>query len=223
LLAHGRASNYDAGMCGRAYDSDEAARERENRILARDAARRVAKWARDMQRLLPFNYDIRPTNEHAVVSSVDDVEVMRWGFKPEWSKMLLFNSRHDKLEGRVWGKAFRERRCLLPVGGFYEWTGPKNARKPHAISLADGTQMLLACLWLEHESTRCFSIITTDASPWMSRIHDREPVIVRPQDAEEYLESKEAPMHLIRASTAGELDEFSCGGPFKDKPPVPQA
>lgn len=135
--------------------------------------------------------------------------------------MTLIDSRADKLKGRAWGKAFRERRCVIPVGGFFEWTGPKSARQPHAIQYADSPAMYLAGLWLEHEGEACFSIITTDAGKFMAKLHDREPVIVREEDLERYLLDKEAPFDLVHASEPGELTEFACQTPTKDKPPVP--
>jgi putative SOS response-associated peptidase YedK len=44
--------------------------------------------------------------------------------------------------------AFKERRCIIPASGFYEWTGPKTARQPHLFAAADGAPVLaFAGLW----------------------------------------------------------------------------
>jgi putative SOS response-associated peptidase YedK len=44
--------------------------------------------------------------------------------------------------------AYRYRRCLVPVDGFYEWKklGPLG-KQPHAVSMADGRPFTLAGLW----------------------------------------------------------------------------
>lgn len=217
-------------MCGRKYDSEEAAYER---AFHRGRHNFHSWWrSKDRERqtdLFPMfrkfrSYDIRPTNLHPVINGVDDTfacEVMTWGFQPGWSKRILINSRGDKLEGRTWGKAFRERRCIIPVGGFYEWSGPKKARQPHAFFLADSEVMLLAGLWFEHEGERCYTVVTTDASKWMSDYHDREPVIIRPEDVDEWLLSGDQPWDLVAETEDGELEEFPCKPLTKDMPPAP--
>lgn len=212
-------------MCGRKYDSEVAERERAVEYLNMNGPHRRKRGRRT--KAIPFplpNFDIRPTNEHIVFVAEDGepvAEVMKWGFQPEWSKMLLFNSRRDKLDGRVWSKAFRERRCVIEVAGFYEWSGPKSSRQPHAISYANHAPMVLAGLFVEHEGVPCYSIITTEPSQFMAKLHDREPVMLAEKDIEEYLFAKEPPIHLLKQVADGALVEFACAPLVKDKPPSP--
>lgn len=209
-------------MCGRVYDPETAEHERFFKLEARESDTRLVRWLAEAWKLAPHSYDVRPTTPHAVVTA-QGPELMHWGFKPDWSPSLLFNARSDKIKGRAWGKAFREHRCLLPVGGFYEWTGARTARQPHAICRADGSPMLLAALWLELEGQRCFVVVTRDASAWMARLHDREPVEIEPEHALEYLTATEPPLHLLGPAKGEVLREFLCAGPFKDRPPAPVA
>jgi putative SOS response-associated peptidase YedK len=207
-------------MCGRKYDSKEAEGERAVQLLRGPY---LPLFDRALKLLSP-SFDIRPTNQHAVIlirNGLPTAEIMTWGFKPDWARGTLFNSRDDKLTGRAWGKSFRERRCLVPVGGFYEWTGPKGKRQPHAIHLRESPLMVLAGIWGEHEGRAWYSIITTAAGRFMSRLHDREPVMLPPHALETYLQSETPPLHLICATEDDQLVAFACAYPSKQAPPMP--
>lgn len=218
-------------MCGRKYDGEVAAREREVYLGRRNFGPHLRRGLKLMFEQMTQgkpapNQDIRPTNEHFVLRAEDDEttpELMTWGFQPEWSRMILINSRADKLDGRVWGKAFGERRCLIPVGGFYEWTGPKGKRQPHSISNADGSPMLLGGLWVEHNGLNCYSIITTDATSWMAKLHNRQPLMLTPEQATGYLADEGEAWRLVEAAAHEALTEIACAPLAKDRPPVPLA
>ena len=97
-----------------------------------------APWIDELKRqlLLEFdrhrNYDLRPTQACPVLIQHEAqpmVAVMRWGWEREWARGTLFNARAEKISGRAWGRGFRERRAIIPCGGFYEWTGTKGSRR----------------------------------------------------------------------------------------------
>jgi len=77
------------------------------------------------------NFNVCPTNGvHVVISGETGRRLtqMRWGFLPHWYKTpsdgpLLINARSETLaEKPAFRAACRERRCLIPATGFYEWT-----------------------------------------------------------------------------------------------------
>ena len=86
------------------------------------------------------NFNVCPTNQVHVVATGDTgrrLVSMRWGFLPHWYKSptdgpLLINARSETLaEKPAFRAACRERRCLIPVTGFYEWTkDPDGNRLP---------------------------------------------------------------------------------------------
>ncbi len=116
--------------------------------------------------------------------------LLRWGLIPSWAKDVkigfkMINARaetvHEKPAYRV---AFRKRRCLVPVSGWYEWR--KNAdgsKTPTYFQRKDHAIMALAGLWETWKSSdgkvvdSC-SIITTAAAPQFTDIHDRMPVVL---------------------------------------------
>jgi putative SOS response-associated peptidase YedK len=77
--------------------------------------------------------------------------------------------------------AYRKRRCIVPVNGFFEWRAIKGqkAKQPYAIAMKDGAPFGIAGIWenwkepASGEWIRTFAIITTDANELVADIHDR--------------------------------------------------
>jgi len=44
--------------------------------------------------------------------------------------------------------AFKKRRCLIPVDGFYEWRKVLGGKIPHNIQMKDGYPFVFAGLWM---------------------------------------------------------------------------
>ena len=118
---------------------------------------------------------------------------MRWGLIPGWWKKsrkdvpATFNARAETVaEKPMFRGAFKDRRCIIPASGFYEWTGEQGRQA--AASLHRGRRLAGAGLRralgsLERSrqlSTRCSpaTIIVSGASAWMTPYHDRMPVLL---------------------------------------------
>jgi putative SOS response-associated peptidase YedK len=142
-------------------------------------------------------FNVAPTDDAAVVVQRDDRRaVVRygWGLVPGWAAdariaSRAFNARAETITtSPLFRDAFRRRRCLVPVDGFYEWRRDGAARRPLRIhDPADGL-LALAGLWTGRrddetgEWRRTFTIVTTRPNTFMAPIHDRMPVVV-PRDA----------------------------------------
>ena len=102
--------------------------------------------------------------------------------------------------------AYRRRRCIMPVDLFFEWKAIRGARvkQPYAIGMKDGSGFGLAGLWENWkdpgtgEWIRTFAILTTDANELVADIHDRMPVILRPDDFDRWLGVEPDPRDLLR-------------------------
>lgn len=139
------------------------------------------------------NYNVCPTTQVHVVSLAETgrrLGAMRWGFLPHWYKSptdgpLLINARAETIaEKPAFRAACRERRCILPISGFYEWTRTEEAKLPWYITRTDGAPMALAGIWQtwgEDAAPTC-AVVTTEAGAPMSDIHHRVPVILEPSD-----------------------------------------
>ena len=143
-------------------------------------------------------YNIAPTQEAPVVrvgaSGSRELAMLRWGLVPSWAKELavgtkMINARAEGVEAKpAFRAAVRERRCLVPATGFYEWKGLPGRKQPYAITI-DRPLFAFAGLWetwtaREGQPVETFTIITTEANPAIASVHDRMPVIL-PKDAEE--------------------------------------
>ncbi|MBD3615367.1 MAG: SOS response-associated peptidase [Gracilimonas sp.] len=148
------------------------------------------------------NYNVAPTSIMPVAFINDEgkriLEPMHWGFmgwKPKDGKkpFLPINTRDDSLTKKpMWSKAFIQRRCIVPVNGFYEWTGKKGNKTPHYIFPTEGKLMGFAGIYSnlapdDKAAELSYSIITTSPNKVMEDIHDRMPVILHPTEFNDWL------------------------------------
>ena len=99
--------------------------------LPTDAMAQIFDAAQDA-RLMPVpRYNICPTQKITTVTSCENgrhLVPMRWGFLPHWYAVardgpLLINARAETISQKpAFREACRERRCLIPASGYYEWT-----------------------------------------------------------------------------------------------------
>jgi putative SOS response-associated peptidase YedK len=154
---------------------------------------------------LPARYNIAPAQSVAVVRVNPDRReresvLLRWGLIPFWAKdpaigNRLINARAETAAGRpAFRAAFRHRRCLVPVDGFYEWRKREGGRKqPFFVRMHDGKPFGLAGLWERWEGgeggvRESCTVLTTDANAVVAPIHGRMPVIVRPDSFDLWLD-----------------------------------
>ena len=107
--------------------------------------------------------------------------------------------------------AYRLRRCIVPVDGFFEWKAIKGqkAKQPYAIAMKDGAPFGIAGLWENWkepgsgEWIRTFAVITTDANELVADIHDHMPLILPPCLHMSWLSEEPDPRDLITAAPVG--------------------
>ena len=161
-------------------------------------------------------YNGAPTQDFAVCR-LDNrgnrrISELRWGLVPSWWRDAgmgppLINARGETIhEKRALADAFRERRCLVPADGWFEWQGPSRAPQPFHLTLATGAPVSFAAVWERRETKRevveSFAILTTAASAGIADIHHRQPAIVDPEWFAEWLDPSTAARKLMaRLST----------------------
>ena len=157
-------------------------------------------------------YNIAPTQIAPVVVEVQrwrEVRMYRWGLTPSWWKEKRpgpINARAETVAtNRMFSSAFRERRCLIPATGFYEWRHAEGkGKQPHWITMADGELFAFAGLWERHSAGDTFAIITTEPNELVSPNHDGMPVIIPRSGYTGWLSGDE-PEKLLRPYPADEM------------------
>ncbi|MCW2947946.1 MAG: hypothetical protein JWR24_4663 [Actinoallomurus sp.] len=150
------------------------------------------------------DFNVAPTKPVPVVLTreVRELHVARWGLVPSWAKDVsiggrLINARVETVhEKPAFRGAFARRRCLLPADGYYEWHTPEGGGKqPFFIRRRDGRVLAMAGLYevrpsADHDDEWLLTctVITTEASDDVGRIHDRMPMLVEPDRYAEWLD-----------------------------------
>ena len=122
------------------------------------------------------------------------LHLLRWGLVPSWSKdesiaTKTINARGESVADKPsFRAAFRRRRCIVPINGFYEWQTVAGGKQPFYIHPVGEEFFGLAGLWerwmrpAEGEELDTFTLITTTANAAIRPLHDRMPVILAPAD-----------------------------------------
>lgn len=168
------------------------------------------------------NPDLRPTDRapivrHARGSAVRELALARWGLVPSWATDLKFgtrciNARAESLTTLpAFRNAYRQRRCLVPVNAFYEWSGEKGHKVKWRISLKSEPLFALAGLWewwrdpASAHGVETYTIVTTSANELLADLHDRMPVVVAEPDYARWLDSSDDATDLLASYPAEKM------------------
>ena len=173
------------------------------------------------------SWNVAPTDPLPIVhydakADTRDLEVMRWGLIPYWAKDIkigfsTINARAEEIDTKpAFREAFQRRRCLVPVDNFYEWAKTAAGKQPYAIALADRRLMALAGLWETWRSPageriRSFTIVTTTPNELCAELHNRMPVVLKPQAWPVWLGEQPADVPQLKSLLAPyPSDEMIC-------------
>jgi putative SOS response-associated peptidase YedK len=213
-------------MCGR-YGRQEDKQFLEESFQARDSHHLDASF-------FAPSFNVAPQSLQPVVrldreTGERELTVMRWGLVPFWSKdsKIAYSTINAKAETVTTSPVFREamksRRCLVPANWFYEWKKlDAKTKQPYAIAMKDRGMFAFAGLWewwtdkAAGKSLETFTILTTDPNELISAlaVHDRMPVILKPQDYGRWLEPGDPhrlPVDLLRPFDANWMTAWKVG------------
>ena len=139
------------------------------------------------------------------------LDLIKWGLIPHWctdSKggRRPINAKAESIASLPsFHDAYAQRRCIVPVDGFFEWRALRGARgkQPYAIAMKDGSPFGLAGLWENWRNPktgqweRTFAIITVPSNELVTRIHDRMPAILAPASYDRWLSLERDPRDLL--------------------------
>ncbi len=183
----------------------------------------------------------RPSDDEEGAPPADPVRqlrVLRWGLVPFWAKdpsigSRMINARMETVaEKPAFRRAFAGRRCLLPADGYFEWyptqqkgKSGKPLKQPFFIKPKDGSVLAMAGLYeIWKDPTRdpdntedpgrflwTCTVLTTEATDEVGRIHDRMPLLVTPDRRTAWLDPstpKDQLSDLLVPAQQGGLEAF---------------
>lgn len=128
----------------------------------------------------------------------DEIALFNWGLIPDWihdneKAMQHRNNTLNAVSETIFEKAsfkasILDKRCIIPVTGFFEWKTVGKEKIPYFIQPSDSEFFSLAGvynIWHDKQSNKqikTFSILTTPANALMSVIHNtkkRMPLIIK--------------------------------------------
>jgi len=157
-------------------------------------------------------YNIAPTQDVLAVHETPDGREMafyKWGLIPSWAKdksmgARLINARSETVaEKPAFRQAFKQRRCIIPADGFYEWQKTDGRKQPFFFRMRDERPFGFAGLWERWEGEggeviNSCAILTTEANEVLRPVHDRMPVILHPDDYELWLGADARELGLVK-------------------------
>lgn len=168
-------------------------------------------------------YNVAPSDEVYAVATTGGrrkLGTLSWGLVPRWvddasAARRLVNLRAETVSRRPgFRRALRERRCVIPADGIYEWKdmGPGRRKQPFLVRRRDGAALALAGLWDvwrgpdghgpgpgRGDALRTCTVLTTEPNELVAPVHDRMPVILTPEACETWLDDEEGDVDLLSA------------------------
>lgn len=178
-------------MCGRYYIHL-------NEPELMDIARRIEQaWSTpDLPMKIKTSGEIFPSDIVPVQTGIDQFEPMKWGFKGFNSRPIINARSETALEKPMFRDAMRDRRCLIPASGYFEWEKIGDRKVKNAFYLPNKPIFLAGCYRKEQDSpVFTFVILTREATPELEHIHDRMPVIIPHTFRRYWLENNAEPMN----------------------------
>ncbi|TRD13988.1 SOS response-associated peptidase [Palleronia caenipelagi] len=148
-------------------------------------------------------FNVAPTSSVILLGGPERKPLLaRWWLIPSWHdgtmadwKATTFNARiEDAALKPSFRQVWRTGRCLIPMRGYYEWTGPKGAKQPHFIQSAGNTETLFAAgLASRWQDLLTCTMMTRAANDDVAAIHHRMPVLLDLEEQEAWLSGSEDP------------------------------
>jgi putative SOS response-associated peptidase YedK len=112
-------------------------------------------------------------------------------------------------------------RCLMPARGWYEWNeneqvrneGGRKVKQPYFISAAGLEVIVFAGLWATWQApdgsqVLSCALMSKTAAPSIAHIHDRMPVVLKPEHFASWLLDPKTQRQDVQESLSAALSDF---------------
>ena len=140
-----------------------------------------------------YDKDISPTERAVTISASKDGLVaskMKWGFRDPYHDTLVINARSETAAAKpMFRDSVRERRCVIPASGYYEWDRSKSR---YRFTRPDGGLVLLAGIYRQELTEPHFTILTSEANDCMKPVHPRMPVTIGQDEIKRWITDQDS-------------------------------
>jgi putative SOS response-associated peptidase YedK len=166
------------------------------------------------------NYNVTPTSDVNVIVEDENgqrrLDLFYWGLVPSWAESpavgsRLINARSETAATKPsFRSAFRRKRCIIPVDGFYEWVQVPERRKKQPVYISGREQAPLAFagvweMWsqrgvpAEPGVLRSCAILTGPPNELIAPLHDRMPMILPRSQWSTWLDHDNEDVELLQS------------------------
>jgi len=147
----------------------------------------------------PPRWNIAPSQDVLVAlnDGSQEIKTAKWGLVPSWEKARNggrkpINARLETLaQSRLFAPLLRRRRCAIIGDGFYEWATEDGKKLPYYFRLRSREPFAFAGLWDKRDGIPSCTIVTGASNELVAPLHDRMPMILRPDDLPMWIQPEE--------------------------------
>lgn len=181
-------------MCGRFYVPEDASIQMIRAIVERLEHRNVKVKTGD----------VFPGDMAAVVASNRQLQpqpfAMEWGYHLSDGKRIINARSETASQKAMFVDGIRQRRCLIPAQHYYEWEKADGRKVKYAIEPEGSEGCFLAGIYRMEAGKPVFTILTRSAAEGIAFIHERMPVILPNEAAEDWLNPKYHGSDILKAA-----------------------
>ncbi len=98
-------------------------------------------------------------------------------------------------------------RCLIPASAFFEFTGKKYPKAKHRFTLIGAPFLAIAGIWRKGKTgVQAFTMLTTEPSPDVQPYHNRQVVVLKPDDWAHWIYLTKPQSELLHPLPEGSLE-----------------
>jgi putative SOS response-associated peptidase YedK len=150
--------------------------------------------------------DVRINDVGSVMLAAgDEIELVPMSFsfppgRPGGAPVFNFRS-----EGRHFGNGTR---CIVPASAFFEFTGKKYPKAKHRFALKGSPITAIAAISRPGQGNQppSFAMLTTAPGPDVAPYHNRQVVVLRPEDWAAWIHLTKTETELLRPLPEGSLE-----------------
>ena len=164
-----------------------------------DIVKTLGNFKDEVQHLVS-SYNVAPTLSIPIFTNTKRYTYAHFGLIPSWAKdrsQMQINARSESVFEKVTFKeAYKARRCLLMVNGYYEWlrVGKNEKPVPYFIHAKNADYFAFAGIyeeWYDNDLGKTIlscALLTTEPNDFIEPIHDRMPVILAKESWKTWLD-----------------------------------